>query len=171
MIYYFAYGSNLHPVRLNERVASAELIGVTEYPRHSLKFKKRSNDGSSKCTMLRTGNSSDTIFGAIYRLKPADKKDLDRFEGNGHGYSDQLIELHHQGKQYTCFTYLAQHAYIVDNLKPYHWYKQLVILGARYLKFPDAYISSIETVKSVEDPDLDRQKENEILIETIIKQR
>ena len=169
MIYYFAYGSNLHPVRLMERVPSAELIGVARHPGHLLAFHKRSNDGSSKCTMF--SSVSDQVYGAIYRLKPEDKNTLDRFEGKGYGYIDRQITLEHNEIEYTCFTYLAQQSHIGSDLKPYHWYKKLVILGAQYLQFHDAYISSIEAVKSTEDPDAARRKERGELIERIIKYR
>lgn len=169
MIYYFAYGSNLHPMRLVERVPSAELIGVAKHLNHSLTFHKKSNDGSSKCNMF--NSESDLIYGAIYKLKPEHKNELDKFEGKGYGYIDNQIKLKHNGNEYTCFTYLAQPSHIVDSLKPYHWYKKLVILGARYLEFPDAYISSIEAVESMEDPDSTRRKEKEVLIESIINYR
>ena len=171
MIHYFAYGSNLHPMRLMERVSSAELVGVTEHPHHSLTFHKESNDGSSKCNIFHTGNDSDLIYGAIYKLKPDHKTELDRFEGKGYGYIDNQIKLQHNGEEHTCFTYLAQQSHIVNNLKPYHWYKQLVVLGAKYLQFPDLYISSIEAVESIDDPNLKRRKEKEVLIENIIKYR
>ena len=171
MIYYFAYGSNLHPMRLMQRVPSAELIGVTEHPNHKLTFHKKSSDDSSKCNMFNSGNESDLIYGAIYKLKHEHKNELDKFEGKGFGYIDNQITLNHNGNEYTCFTYLAQQSHIVDNLKPYHWYKKLVILGAQYLEFPGSYISLIEEVQSMEDPDLTRRKEKEKLIESIINYR
>ena len=169
MIFYFAYGSNLHPVRLIERVPSAELVGVSKYPRHALSFHKRSHDGSSKCNMF--SSEADFIYGAIYKLNPEHKDELDKFEGKGYGYIDQQITLEHNEIQYTCFTYLAQRSYIVSDLKPYHWYKKLVILGAQYLKFPDRYVSSIKAVDSIEDPDATRRKEKEELIVRIINCR
>ena len=171
MVYYFAYGSNLHPMRLMQRVPSAKLIGVTEHPDHKLTFHKKSSDDSSKCNMFNSGNESDLIYGAIYKLKSEHKNGLDKFEGKGYGYIDRLITLKHNGIEYTCFTYIAQESHIADNLKPYHWYKKLVILGAQYLKFPGSYISSIEDVESMEDPDSTRRKEQEELIEIIINYR
>ena len=171
MIYYFAYGSNLHPMRLMERVPSAELIGVAKYPNHALTFHKKSNDGSSKCNMFNSDSESDLIYGAIYKLKPEHKNELDRFEGKGYGYINNQISLKHKEIEYTCFTYLAQQSHIVDNLMPYHWYKELVILGVQYLEFPDSDISSIEAVESMQDMDSTRSKEKEILIESIINYR
>lgn len=167
-IYYFAYGSNLHPKRLMERVPSAELIGVTTLPKHRLLFHKRSNDGSSKCNIFNSGSESDHICGAVYKINHEHKKELDRFEGRGCGYMDIQITLVHDGNKYTCFTYLAQQSHIVDNLKPYHWYKKLVVIGARYLEFSASYIASIETVESMEDPNSKRRNEQELLIERIL---
>ena len=171
MIYYFAYGSNLHPARLMERAPSAELIGVATHPNHRLTFHKKSDDGSSKCNMFNSGSQSDLMYGAIYKLNPEHKNQLDRFEGKGYGYIDNNIALHHDGYEYTCFTYCAQQSHIIDNLKPYHWYKKLVILGAQYLSFPGSYIACIEAIESMEDPDMMRRREKEMLIESIINYR
>jgi hypothetical protein len=154
-----------------ERVPSAKLVAAVELSNHYLTFHKKSHDGSSKCNLLNTGSESTSVHGAIYELDPAHKSVLDGFEGKGFGYLDNQISVPHQGREYTCFTYLAQESHIVDDLKPYHWYKNLVVLGARYLQFPDTYISSIEAVQSVKDPHEERRKEHEVLIERIINYR
>lgn len=165
MIHYFAYGSNLHPIRLRERVPSAKLIGGVTLDSHHLIFHKRSNDRSSKCNIFETGSATDVVHGAIYEIAPEHKSDLDRFEGKGSGYIDIQIKLRHQEQQYLCFTYLAQQSHIADNLKPYHWYKEMVVLGANYLGFPDAYVSSIVSIESTEDPEHNRRLEKEALLE------
>ena len=104
MIHYFAYGSNLHPMRLMERVPSSKLVAVVKHSHHSLAFHKKSNDGSSKCDLFGTGSESDLVYGAIYKLKSEHKNELDKFEGKGYGYIDSQINLVHEGKEYTCFT-------------------------------------------------------------------
>lgn len=167
MIHYFAYGSNLHPVRLTERVPSASLVGAIELARHRLRFHKKGRDGSGKCNLSRTESTVNSVHGALYELNPAHKSLLDRYEGRGAGYADERIDLQHRGREYTCFTYLAQRSHVADNLRPFHWYKQLVVLGAKYLEFPEAYVSSIESVASMQDPDHARRKESETLIEKI----
>ncbi len=168
LLYYFAYGSNLHPVRLLERVTSATLFGVVELYKHRLEFHKKGQDGSSKCNAVRTEGEFDRVYGALYQVEHDHKNDLDRIEGVGSGYRDQQIKLHYQGQEYTCFTYFAQSPSIGNNLKPYHWYKQLVVLGAKHLQFPDAYVQSIEQVESVEDPDETRRTTHELLIGRIL---
>jgi gamma-glutamylcyclotransferase (GGCT)/AIG2-like uncharacterized protein YtfP len=171
MMHYFAYGSNLHPVRLRERVPSAKLIGALELRRHRLVFHKRGVDGSGKCTLIDSGVVTESVHGALYELDTAHKTILDQFESKGDGYLDNLIRLHREGQKYTCFTYLAQESHIDETLKPYHWYKKLVVLGARYLQFPDAYVASIESVDSTQDPDRDRRTANRSLLEKITRHR
>lgn len=171
MIYYLAYGSNLHPMRLMERVPSATLVDVIELCSYRLSFHKRGKDGSGKCNLHQTESDSDLVFGAIYKISREHKSTLDSFEGKGCGYIDNQIFLQHQGKGYYCFTYHAQESHIIDNLKPYHWYKELVVLGAKYLQFPDSYISKIKAVESVEDPHEARRKEHKTLVEKIVNYR
>lgn len=169
MLHYFAYGSNLHPVRLVERVPSARFVGTVELTHHDLLFHKKSHDGSGKCNLLRTGAESDRVHGAIYALDPEHKVLLDRHEGKGSGYMDNPLKVQHQGMDYSCFTYLAQPSYIVDHLQPYHWYKKLVLLGALYCQFPHSYVAAIESVKSIDDPDDSRRKEHDVLIKKILR--
>lgn len=171
MIHYFAYGSNLHPLRLLERVPSANLVGPVQQSRHRLAFHKRGQDGSGKCNLFSTGSGSDLVYGALYTLDPEHKNALDRCEGLGCGYMENRITVQYQGRDYPCFTYIAEQSHIVDSLKPFHWYKQLVILGAKYLRFPDPYISAIEGVGSVDDPDAGRKKQGEALIAKITTYR
>jgi len=168
MIYYFAYASNLHPMRLMGRVASATLIGTIKLTRYKLIFHKKSIDGSSKCNLLETGEPSDHVYGAIYELDPQDKNDLDQFEGKGAGYIDTPIQFQLEGVTYDCFTYIAQQSHIVNHLKPYHWYKDLVIIGAKFLQFPEAYVLSIESIESWDDPNKDRALEKESFLKTIM---
>jgi len=168
LLYYFAYGSNLHPVRLRDRVSSAELLDVIELKKYCLAFHKKSQDGSSKCNLVHTGEESDGVFGAIYQIDSAHKQALDCFEGKGNGYHESQLTVELHGKEHSCFTYFAQQSYIENNLKPYHWYKNLVVLGAKHLQFPDGYVRSIELIESVEDPDEARRKHHALLIEEIL---
>ena len=168
MLHYFAYGSNLHPLRLMQRVPSARMVGTVELANHRLAFHKRSHDGSGKCNLQQTGMDSDRVFGAIYTLDPGHKSLLDRYEGLGSGYLDGALEIVYQGQTYDCFTYRAQPSHIVEQLLPYHWYKQLVLLGARYCEFPPAYIGAIEAVSSIDDADAERSEAHDVLIQKIV---
>ncbi|WP_424945630.1 gamma-glutamylcyclotransferase family protein [Candidatus Spongiihabitans sp.] len=170
-IYYFAYGSNLHPERLSERGIAAREIGVGELNGHRLAFHKKSTyrheNSSGKCNLAPAKSDTDSVHGVIYEITADDKKKLDKIEGKGHGYEARIITARHHDRDYSCFTYFAQRNYIDDSLKPYHWYKELVVLGAKHWRFPDDYVAAIEAVASVADPDDDRRCKKENLLRKI----
>ncbi len=148
---YAAYGSNLHPLRLTQRIASARLVATRFLPGWSLHFHKLSQDGSGKCNILRGG---DGVHFAIFDICTADKRVLDRIEGVGVGYSNASLSIPGLGD---CATYAAQPSHIDDSLAPYDWYKELVLTGARLHGFPDKYLDRIESTLAHADPHPDRR--------------
>ncbi|MES2674349.1 MAG: gamma-glutamylcyclotransferase family protein [Pseudomonadota bacterium] len=168
-LHYFAYGSNLHPLRLQERVPSAAVIGVVKVPGIKLTFSKRSIDLSGKCSFYESGNSDDILYGVLYEFDPVDKGKLDKAEGKGSGYNEQLVRFELNGNFYNPFTYIAHHDYLDGSLRPYEWYKQFVIEGAKYHSMPDEYISWLEKMDAISDPDPKRSSENLARLDVIIE--
>lgn len=168
-IHYFAYGSNLHPLRLQERVPSATVIGVVEARSRTLAFSKRSKDLSGKCNLYETGKQADVVHGVLYEMDVKEKANLDRAEGKGSGYNEKIVSFTLNGKSYTPFTYIADSKYIDESLLPYIWYKQFVIEGARYHSMPKEYIAWLESFPSVSDPDSKRNSENLARLAGMIK--
>lgn len=164
LLHYFAYGSNLHPLRLVARVPSAHALGVVEMPGYSLAFHKRSVDGSGKCLMYTEQGQDRRTYGVLYAFDAHEKANLDTLEGSGKGYVEQFVQFPLNGKTYTPYIYMAQATHIDSTLAPYHWYKDLVLAGAKYHKFPADYVAKIEAVPSKPDLDLNRARENEELI-------
>lgn len=163
-VHYLAYGSNLHPLRLAARVPSARVIGVIEMPGYLLAFHKRSVDASGKCLIYTEQEEHHKMYGVLYEFDARDKTNLDALEGNGKGYSEQLVQFSLNGETYKPYIYIAQSTHIDPTLVPYHWYKSLVLAGARYHNFPPEYIAAIETTPSKPDPDAKRRQENEGLL-------
>lgn len=162
-MHYFAYGSNLHPRRLKERAPSAELLEVAVLPDRALRFCKRSVDGSAKCTLLPALGSR--TFGAVYRIDEADKARLDAVEGLDEGYDESWQGIPLSTGVVKAFHYVASEDYVDHALQPYHWYKSLVLAGARHLGLPPSHIKTIEQVPSIEDPDPERRARNERVLE------
>lgn len=160
-IRYAAYGSNLHPDRLRRRIPSAELIGTAFVADHSLLFHKLSVDGSGKCNILAPG---DGVHVAVYEFDAAAKAVLDRIEGLGSGYTETALDLDGFGE---CYTYEAASTHIADNLLPYDWYRELVLLGCLALGFPAAYVEKIRTITAEPDPDPERARVNRDLIRSL----
>lgn len=158
---YAAYGSNLHPLRLSRRLATARLLGTSFLDDWSLRFHKRSVDGSGKCSIQ---NGSSGVHFAIYDISEADKQLLDTIEGVGSGYAEICIDVPGYG---TCFSYTASDTHIDSSLLPYDWYKKLVLAGARAHGFPAAYIEKILSIAARRDPDLVRHQEMWDLVDLV----
>ena len=161
IIRYAAYGSNLHPVRLTERLPAARLTGSAFLPGYALSFTKRSEDGSGKCTI---GLGGDGVHLAIYEIGSGEKQRLDEIEGVGAGYEAIDVDVPGLG---ACATYVAARTHVDPDLCPYDWYRELVLLGCRYHGFPEAYTARIAGLVCVADRDLARSELNHRLIRQI----
>jgi len=159
---YAAYGSNLHKIRLINRVPSAQFLGKAVISNKALRFHKRSKDKSGKCNIVTDINNN--VYAAVYEIHESEKPALDNAEGVGYGYRTVTLEVSGYGE---CFTYVAEQAYIDDSLIPYSWYKELVLAGCEKLNFPDDYIDFIRAVPVTEDSNEKRHAKNMELVEQI----
>jgi gamma-glutamylcyclotransferase len=100
----------------------------------------------------------------LYEIDAREKASLDALEGSGKGYREQLVQFPLNGETYTPYIYVAQSTHIDPALIPYHWYKSLVLAGAKYHNFPDEYVAAIEATPSKADPDAKRTQENDHLL-------
>jgi hypothetical protein len=160
-MWYAAYGSNLHPLRLAERISSAQLVATSFLPDWSLHFHKRSKDGSGKCNILPGG---DGIHIAIFDISAKDKLVLDDIEGLGLGYSETLLNVPGIGD---CVSYSADESHIDDSLDIYDWYKELVLIGAQAHGFPEDYLNRIRSRPARRDPDPIRRVKNWKTVELV----
>ncbi len=156
---YAAYGSNLHPLRLSLRLPKCRYEGTAAMTGRRLCFHKRSKDQSGKCNIV---SGDDSIHVAVYELDEQEKAKLDQIEGVGSGYSVEAIEVPGFGD---CFTYVATASYIDDELRPYAWYKELVLVGCDALSLPIDYITKIQDVAAIDDPDRARHANNMKIVE------
>ncbi len=153
---YFAYGSNMSFNRLAARTPSARFHGVATLPGYQLKFHKAGRDGSAKCDIV-PGQQQSVVHGVVYRISAIDKTELDRYEGLGKGYDASLMTVFDQDQQaLEVNLFVATHTN--PRLKPFHWYKQHVLVGATENKLPDHYIRQIQQVESIADANSDRQR-------------
>lgn len=158
---YAAYGSNLHPERLRNRVAHARCVGTSFLRQHTLKFHKRGQDQSAKCSFSPCGQG---LHVAVYELDEPGKQTLDRIEGVGRGYD--VTKLHVPGFG-ECFTYLAARTHVDELLRPFDWYREMVLSGCRKHAFPGAYCDSIAAIPAIKDPDRDRRTRNWGIVELL----
>lgn len=135
-------------------------------PGRSVIFHKHSVDLSGKCDLVEAPTHA-CAFGILYELLSSERAGLDAAEGFGNGYREASLELSLQGRLYEPFVYVASATHIDPSLRPYHWYKALVLAGARYHRFQSAYINELMAVESIPDPDPQRASEHRVLLERI----
>ena len=161
---YFAYGSNLHPIRLRRRVPSSRPLGMAILPDHALCFDKKSvTDGSGKCRVAQEAGSQ--VFGALFSMQADERHHLDAAESLGVGYFLEDVQVvTPQGEVVVAFTYVANPARLDRSVRPYCWYRDVVAAGARHHGFPAAYRQAIEGHPAWTDPDPERHRRQRALV-------
>jgi hypothetical protein len=152
----FAYGSNMLTARIKSRVASARPIGTAFLPGYALRWHKRSKkDGSGKCSIEETGINNDCVWGVLYELSADDKSRLDKFEGLGSGYGEREVEVVLKGGKHSALAYYATS--VETGIRPYTWYREQVVAGAREHGIAEEYICSLAATTAISDPDRKRE--------------
>jgi len=161
---YFAYGSNMLTRRLRapSRAPSAVPEGIGFIEGYRLTFDKVSSDGSGKCDIEASQNSTDLVHGVLFRIATSEEKALDGAEGLGNGYRKDKVQVVTANGERTALTYIATKKEPAS--RPYHWYKALVIAGAVEHGLPALYIEWLRTVDSQPDQKASRRAENEALL-------
>jgi len=167
-IHYFAYGSNMSTPRLRYRVPGCRFEFVARLPNYKLCFHKRSKDGSAKCNAFRTAEPTDAVIGVVYEIPTNEKPALDRAEGLGAGYHEEIVPvLSPEGEKVTVHAYIADASFIDDSIQPYSWYKNFVLAGAEEHRLPAEYVESrIGAVHAIRDPDPQREQARRAEIKT-----
>lgn len=151
---YFAYGSNLPFPRIHSRLSSAQLYATARLPGYELCFHKPGRDGSAKCDIRPSNEPTVCVHGAVYRIDPAERAALDRFEGRGYRVVD--IEVESEQGPLGVFAYRATD--IDPKLKAYAWYREHVVRGVIEHGFPETYLKHIRAVEVIDDPDTRRHQ-------------
>lgn len=157
----FAYGSNMAVARIRARVESAVAVSTGYVTHRRLEFHKWGIDGSGKADASYTGQSSDHIWGVVYSLSTDDHVVLSDYE---QGYDKQEVVVTGNGTSFSAIIYVARAEAIGAVLKPFSWYHDFVIHGARQHRLPADYLSKLQTVETMVDPNRERHDRNMKLI-------
>lgn len=170
LMLYFAYGSNMSSARLNARVPSARRIGRGTLHGYELRFHKEGTDGSGKCDAYATGRAEDRVIGVLYEMATAEKPDLDRAEGLGHGYLARHVSVvDRYGRTRSAMTYCAIR--LDSALQPYSWYLRHVLVGARESRIGESYLQRLASVAALADPDDDRDRRERAIHRRLSRRR
>lgn len=150
----FAYGSNLCVARMLARAPGARVLATGRISGHALRWHKKGRDGSGKCDAVETGAGADEVWGAVYEMTEADKRALDRFEGLGEHYFEKTVVVRTgDGREIDAGVYVASPRWIDDGARPWRWYLEHVLAGAREHGLPPPYVAALERVPADDDPD------------------
>lgn len=165
---YFAYGSNMHPARLEKRIGPCDIISVARLQRAELRFHKIGLDRSGKCDIVFQQNYSTEVWGVVYQISERQKSRLDQYESLGQGYQILNTEvLTQQNQTINVFTYQSMPHYVDPSLKPFDWYHELVMLGAQFHEFPLTYIDQLQQISIIPDSDKKRVSDHQGLLNSI----
>ena len=152
---YFAYGSNMLEQRLTKRVKSAEFFSNAWIRGYEVRFRKISIDGSGKADLVQTGNPEDIVHGVVYQFDPYERDALNEAE---RGYDRTPIQVHTDCGDRDVTTYLARRGRIDESLKPYTWYRDLILCGAEQHGMPEDYRGKLGKIHGIPDPDENRRE-------------
>lgn len=162
-ISYFAYGSNMLTERLQARCRSARLRGPAQADGFTLSFSKRSDDGSGKATVV-ASDASACVYGVVFDIDEGDVYNLDRSEGPGYNRENAFeVVMEPDRLPLSVTTYMANCQYVNHALKPYNWYVDLIVAGARQHHLPLLYIKALAETCTVDDPNPNRKSRVEAL--------
>ncbi|NNK62887.1 MAG: gamma-glutamylcyclotransferase [Gemmatimonadetes bacterium] len=153
---YFAYGSNLWLPRLRRRVPGVQPLGAALLRGFSLRWHKRSHDGSGKCGIA--VDEGGIVHGGLFRIPPPQRPRLDRVEELGVGYADLDVRVETGSAAHAAYTYVALPRARAEGLRPYRWYRDLVVAGARWHGLPDPYVRQLADVAVARDLDAGRSR-------------
>ena len=164
---YFAYGSNMLSLRLQERCSSALPMGVAVASGRKLCFDKRSwRDGTGKCRLSASANLDDVVWGVLFRIDDRELAALDQAEGVGSGYAVGFLDVDlREGGTTRAHTYVAERGFVDASLTPLRWYMDLVIAGAEEHRLPETYVEALREVPTKAGPDSEAARRARALLQ------
>ena len=142
--------------KLKNRCSSAEKINPSEGSQHMIRnhrfrFHKKSGDGSAKGDAQKTSDIKDMVYGVLFSINDEQVGVLDKFEGLNYGYERKAVNVidEKSSNQIPALMYYATD--IDPTLKPYDWYKEQTVKGAKDNGLPEEYVKSLESFESKED--------------------
>ncbi|MFC3283135.1 gamma-glutamylcyclotransferase family protein [Litchfieldella rifensis] len=152
MPYYFAYGSNMNPARVEARIGATRraMAGVLED--HELRFDKASRiPGIAHANVA--SRQGARVEGALFRLsEPAQIELMDPYEGYPHDYQRQRRTIVTAEGAIEAWVYIAVPERTRPALKPAREYLAHLLAGEPFLSADyHARLRAVEAVDGLDD--------------------
>jgi gamma-glutamylcyclotransferase (GGCT)/AIG2-like uncharacterized protein YtfP len=132
--WYFAYGSNMNPQRMNARGMAYSQALAGQLAGFGLCFDKRASGKSGVGYATIRYQPGAKVEGVLYRLqRPQDIALMDPFEGNPYRYSREVFTADTQSGAINCWVYVANQALLAAGLLPEKLYLDHLLKGRPWL--------------------------------------
>jgi len=149
---YFAYGSNIDPVQWQTRCPNSATVGVAQLSGHRLVFPRRSPVRGCAVASIEA-DPRETVWGVLYRMTGDDLSALDAREGcfpdrpEACRYRRAAVMVTAlEGRAVEALTYMAIPS--PDPGLPSQAYLRHIIYGALHHRFPEAYVTMLNSLRS-----------------------
>lgn len=143
MVWYFAYGSNMNPARMQARGLMVLEAMPGCLPGYGLCFNKRAMDRAPGRAYANIRHArQDQVEGVLYRLQDAGEiAKLDHFEGTPIYYSRECLPVMTAHGMQAAWVYIANPAFREEGLLPSKDYLAHLLAGRELLS--EAYWSAL----------------------------
>lgn len=151
-ILYFAYGSNLRSAQMNRLCPGHQFLGPARLAAHRLAFTRPDEEWQGGVADLLPAGGQE-VWGALYRLTPADLAGLDAYEGFDpshraaeNAYLRRTIEVTGtDGAMHSkVWSYFVQQP--LGHHPPSALYGHALLAGARERQLPPSYIKTLSAL-------------------------
>jgi cation transport regulator ChaC len=143
-MFYFAYGSNMHPGQMRKRCPGCSLVGAARLRDHRLAFSRpwAAWDGGGVADIQPSPGS--VVEGVVWEITAAHRDALDQYEEYPTAYTrkDVVVETL-EGRTATAFAYFARP---MGTYRPGRRYLQSLIDGAGAHGLSPEYVASLEAI-------------------------
>jgi cation transport regulator ChaC len=148
---YFAYGSNMNPDRARSRGLVFDHAEAARLPGFGIAFLKRARDRDGVGRANLVFDPEGVVEGVLFHLTtPTAIEALDRHEGAPVHYSRDVLVVESATGRVPAWTYFANPAVLLPELRPDRAYLEHLLAGAPYLSAP--YLARLRNWPCSADP-------------------
>ena len=132
-MYYFAYGSNMNPERMEDRNVNFTMMGQAVLKGYRLQFNKLASRNPGEGFANIEHRENEVVEGILYDIPEAEIEKLDVFEGYPHHYNRSKLKVKFKDSELEAVVYIAQGDKIKEGLKPARSYLHHLLAAEKYL--------------------------------------
>ena len=149
MNYYFAYGSNMNQLQMQERCPQSILVGKAVLYEYKIDFTIYSEKRQCGCADIVPSPALE-VWGLLYSVNDSDRRALDMFEGHPIHYQRcTVVVFDDVGVSHNAFSYEVVNKHPVT-LKTSKHYLGLLHEAALQHNFPESYLKTLTTFRTVD---------------------